>query len=182
MNHFYMTFPHPVVVVLCTVLLVLFAWVYYSNNKLKQKKGTEKIIAPPPFEPTATGLFKAPFPKSSLPIHHPVEFRPTSSSDGYKHLLNLVDLLDEVVLLKKTSPTDVPSLAIIEARITDLIVLSDGEIIRDTVWNPERQRAVKVVNGEGLGITIISSRSSGLTIKGRVVKKEEVIIAKAVTS
>jgi hypothetical protein len=99
-----------------------------------------------------------------------------------RHLLNLVDLLDEVVLLKKASSTGEQSLEIVESRIQDLILLSDGEIIRDLVWNPDRQRAVEVIKGENPGITLLSSRSSGLIIKGRVVKKEEVVIEKNTNS
>jgi hypothetical protein len=87
-----------------------------------------------------------------------------------------------VVLLKKASSTGEQSLEIVESRIQDLILLSDGEIIRDLVWNPDRQRAVEVIKGENPGITLLSSRSSGLIIKGRVVKKEEVVIEKNTNS
>ena len=107
--------------------------------------------------------------------------RPLSPNED-RHLLNLVDLLDEVGLLKKASSMGEQTLEIVESRIQDLILLSDGEIIRDAVWNPDRQRAVEVIMGENPGITLLSSRSSGLIIKGRVVKKEEVVIEKNTNS
>ncbi|MCB1204419.1 MAG: hypothetical protein KDN18_09180 [Verrucomicrobiae bacterium] len=51
-------------------------------------------------------------------------------------------------------------------------------MIRDSTWNPERQRAVAVsgeVSADGTHV-IGSSRASGLCVEGRVVRKQEVTL------
>lgn len=104
-----------------------------------------------------------------------------SSTETDRHLLNLVDLLDEIALMKLAPSGTSKSLDIVESRLSDLIELSDGEIIRDTEWQPQRQRPVEVVQGASSKTTFVSSRRSGLAINGRIVRKQEVVISKQQT-
>jgi len=111
----------------------------------------------------------------------PTPKRRDSSAETDQHLLNLVDLLDEIALMKQAPAGTSKSLDIVESRLSDLIALSDGEIIRDTDWQPQRQRPVEVVPGHSTEETFVSSRRSGLAINGRVVRKQEVVISKQQT-
>jgi hypothetical protein len=91
-------------------------------------------------------------------------------------LLFLVDLLDEVDRLPPSTTEGKEELAIVRSRILDRLLLSDAEMIRDETWDPERQRAVEVTEGAMDGGTpqISSSRVSGLSVSGRIVRKQEV--------
>jgi len=104
-----------------------------------------------------------------------------SSTETDQHLLNLVDLLDEIALLKQGPGGVCQSLDIVESRLFDLIAMSDGEIIRDLGWQPERQRAVEVVPGQSRIPTFLSSRRSGLAVHDRIVRKQDVVISKSQT-
>jgi len=105
---------------------------------------------------------------------------PVSASprDLDQHLLNLVDLLDEIEILKKASDGNSKDLEIVQSRLSDLIELSDGEIIRDKEWQPKRQRVVEEVPGSSATPEILSSRQSGLAINGRIVRKQQIILSK----
>ncbi|HRQ87907.1 MAG TPA: hypothetical protein PLA50_03870 [Bacteroidia bacterium] len=95
-----------------------------------------------------------------------------------RHLLNLVDLLDEIEGMRKSGGDQSGGLGVVESRLADLIELSDGEIIRDTEWQPDRQRAVEVVSASEGAPRVLSSRKSGLAVGGRIVRKQEVVLSK----
>ena len=99
-----------------------------------------------------------------------------------QHLLNLVDLLDEISLMERSLLEESKPLKIVESRLKDLIALSDGLVIQESEWNPSRQRAVEIASTNSRKTEIVSSRSSGLEINGRIVRKEEVVISKNLVS
>lgn len=104
---------------------------------------------------------------------------PQASSEADRHLLHLVDLLDELEIMGKSGKADIETLDIVKSRISDLITLSDGEIIKDKRWDPDRQRAIEVVTGSGSEAIVLESRRSGLTIGTRIVRKQEIILSKS---
>jgi hypothetical protein len=96
-------------------------------------------------------------------------------------LLRLVDLIDEVHHLKVKFPYAKgchDPLDVIESRISDIIELSGGEVINDTIWNPSRQRPVETQLSNVSTLTFASSRSSGLQIGGRLIRKQDVVLLK----
>jgi hypothetical protein len=98
-----------------------------------------------------------------------------------QHLLNLVDLLDMVAGMKSMIARDSSSLKpleVVESRLSDMITLSGGEVIRDADWNPARQRAVRVMVEETSAPKILSSQRLGLLVGGRIVRKQEVFLIK----
>jgi len=117
---------------------------------------------------------------------HPLKKSSASLAPGDIHamancLLGLVDLIDEVHRLKVKFPFAKgchDPLDVIESRISDIIELSGGEIINDTIWNPSRQRPVETQLSNVSTLTFASSRSSGLQIGGRLIRKQDVVLLK----
>jgi len=95
-----------------------------------------------------------------------------------QYLLNLVDLLDEISLIRSSLREESKPLNIVESRLKDLITLSDGIIIKETEWNPDRQRAVKIVSTTAAKVEIITSYCSGLEVNGKIVRKEAVVLSR----
>lgn len=110
----------------------------------------------------------------------PISRSTPTSSKSSEHLLNLVELMDEIASLKAVDDGR-GALEIVEARLNDLIELADGEVIRDTEWKPDRQRAVKVEPSIQDTPTLLSSRRSGLIVNGRIIRKQEVVLSQPET-
>ncbi len=95
-------------------------------------------------------------------------------------LLFLVDLIDEIDALPASSKSGSEALSLVRSRLEDRLHLSDAEIIRDEAWTPERQRAVEAEDGAlDTGSPRISkSHASGLSVAGRIVRKQEVTLTR----
>ena len=132
----------------------------------------EMVRVCPTSEPLSEPIQKPSPLESTTP---PVDF----SND--KLFLALVDLLDEVALMKKdTGDVGDPTspLSIVEARLADALEDGGATLIREAAWNPERQRAVKVVEKDLLSSEIIETRHTGLAVGERIVRKQQVVLAK----
>ena len=70
-------------------------------------------------------------------------------------------------------------LALLQGRLEDNIALADGELIRETMWQPALQRAVKVEPAEHCQteVRVLRARATGLKQHGRLIRKQEVVIS-----
>ncbi len=95
-------------------------------------------------------------------------------------MLGVVDAIDEIELMKSAATVEVtPNLALVQGRLEDHIALADGELIRETMWQPALQRAVKVEPAEHgqTEVRVLRSRATGLKHQGRLLRKQEVVIS-----
>lgn len=138
-------------------------------------RATEPPPRPFPFHSTGDA---PPFESGPPSTVHPVERSPRELD---RHLLDLVDLLDEIEDIKQSGGDNAGGLGVVEARLADLIELSDGEIISDTEWRPDRQRAVAVEQGTTGVPQVLASRRSGLAVGGRIVRKQEVVLSRPIS-
>lgn len=104
---------------------------------------------------------------------------PGSSGEFLQFMLGVVDAIDEIDLMKVATPAESTALCLIQERLRDLIELSGGELIRETSWQPEVQRAVKVEPAESgqSEIRYLQSRSTGLKHADRIIRKQEVTVS-----
>ncbi len=142
-----------------------------------------RSVDPPGFPNVARAAEPPPPPPRSVLGGGPAESGPPQptrqkSHELDEHLLNLVDLLDEIEGMKRSGGDQSGGLGVVESRLSVLIELSDGEIIRDTEWQPDRQRAVEVVPASEGTPRILASRKSGLAVGDRIVRKQEVVLSK----
>ena len=95
-------------------------------------------------------------------------------------LLALVDLLDDVGRLAAARPPGEAE-TFVQEKLRLLIELNQGEIIRLDRWDPALQRAVRVepASAEAPEDTILRSAASGLKVGGRLVRKQEVVLARS---
>jgi hypothetical protein len=91
----------------------------------------------------------------------------------------VVDAIDGIGVMKAGAGADGGrGLALIQGRLEDNITLVDGELIRETQWQPAVQRAVKVESAE-TGQTesrVLRARTTGLKHGGRLIRTQEVVI------
>lgn len=95
-------------------------------------------------------------------------------------MLAMVDLIDEIELMKRDGPAEsVRSLVLIQGRLEDSVSLGEGTLVRETTWHPALQRAVKVEPpkpGQS-EVQVLRARATGLKHRGRLIRKQEVIIS-----
>ena len=95
-------------------------------------------------------------------------------------LLGIVDAIDEIELMKtRAASAEHSGLSAVQDRLSDLVELSGGELIRGTSWQPSLQRAVKVEPAEPgqTDVRYLQTRATGLKHTGRIIRKQEVIIS-----
>ena len=95
-------------------------------------------------------------------------------------MLGIIDAIDEIELMKSDSPEEASrGLALVQGRLEDRITLANGELIRETMWQPALQRAVKVEPAEQgqTEVRVLRSRATGLKHQGRLIRKQEVVIS-----
>ena len=95
-------------------------------------------------------------------------------------MLGIIDAIDEIQLMKSASPAEASrGLALIQGRLEDRITLANGELIRETIWNPAVQRAVKMEppSAGQTDVRVLGTRATGLKHQGRVIRKQEVVIS-----
>jgi len=101
--------------------------------------------------------------------------------DSGDFMLSVVDIIDEIELMKSGQGAAlVPHLMHIQSRLRDKIELQDGELIAQNTWDSTVQRAVKAEPGHPgqTDILFVSSRATGLKHKGKIIRKQEVIVSK----
>ena len=95
-------------------------------------------------------------------------------------MLGVVDAIDEIELMKSDSTAEAArGLALVQGRLEDKITLADGELIREKLWRPALQRAVKVEPAEHgqIEVRVLRARATGLKHQGRMIRKQEVVIS-----
>ncbi len=93
--------------------------------------------------------------------------------------LAIVDLLDELRLMQPSySPQDSKAAALLRDELLRLLREQDCELIDLDDWTPSRQRALRVEHKlpEGEAPRILSKETSGLIVKGSLVRKQEVSV------
>ena len=96
-------------------------------------------------------------------------------------LVQLVDLDDELALIEGNRQGQSEAVvALVRQRIGGMLDSCGAEVIRLREWSPANQRAVKVVAvaGPGPEMRYLDSVSSGLKVRGRLVRKQEVIVGR----
>jgi len=132
---------------------------------------------PPPDAPSASAPESM---RPALPTVPPASEPAAHEPHLDQLLLGMVEVIDEIELMKSEAPPEtIRSLALIQGRLEDKITLAEGELIRETQWQPALQRAVKVEPAEA-GQTearVLRSRATGLKHRGRMIRKQEVVIS-----
>lgn len=119
------------------------------------------------------------------PTHQPDGARDSddATNDFYKLICSLADFHDELQLAaldasSTSSTSSTLSMESMRQKLADKMELADVLIIKESNWDASRQRPVKIASEDGCGIKVISSVSSGVCYRGKVIRKEEVIISK----
>ncbi len=102
-----------------------------------------------------------------------------AESDVQEWALMAIDLYDELnLMLKSYSKEDEEYMNVIIHILLNSLKEKDCELIDDDVWEPTRQRAIKVEKNrpEGEPPVILSKGRSGLILNGRLIRKQEVTI------
>ena len=108
-------------------------------------------------------------------------WRSGSDSELCQFMLGVIDSIDEMELKKRRLPASEQAIVLaMQERLCDLIGLAEGEVIQETVWRPELQRAVSISPGSSdqKDTQIITSIQSGLRHRGRIIRKQDVHISK----
>jgi len=95
-------------------------------------------------------------------------------------MLAVVDTIDEIELIKADATSETARcLALLQARLQDTITLANGELIRETRWQPTLQRAVKMEPAEAgqTDVRVLRTRATGLKHGTRMLRKQEVVIS-----
>jgi hypothetical protein len=157
------------------------AWGYVIGRNRKSDRAW-------PVYPTNSHV-DVPPPSCQKPVYQPtiskVPERIETESAVPAFMIGLVDLIDEIELIKTRSDgVNSETLSMVQSRLQDKIELAGGYLIRETVWNPSHQRAVKVEPGvsDQAETVFQQSISTGLMHNGRIIRKQEVVISQPKTS
>lgn len=164
------------------LIMAVIAYVFLIHARKKRKRPLSSLCDPKRPTPVDKLTLTVPQPLvNKVPTAKYDQSTPTAqvSLELDRYFLDIVDLLDEIGEMKKVDEKGSKMLEIIESRLITLIKLSDGDLIRDLDWQPDLQRAVEVMPGSHNPPKILSTRRSGLTVSGRVVRKQEVVLSKS---
>ena len=92
--------------------------------------------------------------------------------------LDLVLLVDELTIAIDANEASAKHLTFVRERILQILEMHQVEVIKETTWNPDRQRAVKVdpSNLKLENAVWSATISSGVAIGGKLVKKQAVAL------
>ncbi|WP_455562832.1 hypothetical protein [Akkermansia massiliensis] len=96
-----------------------------------------------------------------------------------KWALGVVDFMDEISWMSVSfTSRDSQVLQKVVEKLKELLISMDCLPVDEDCWNPERQRAVSVQKNlpKGASPHIVRKGSSGLIIKGKLIRKQEVYL------
>jgi hypothetical protein len=97
--------------------------------------------------------------------------------DFYKLICSLADFVDELKLSAATASENLRPEQLCQTLI-DKMELAEVQLIRQDTWDSTKQRAVRVAAENGLGLKVLSSTRTGVCHRGKIIRKEEVVITK----
>lgn len=100
-----------------------------------------------------------------------------TAGDFYILISSLVDFVDELKLSAGEKEKH-QCFEQMRQMIIDKLELAEVTLIRLDTWDSTKQRAVKVAADNGLGIKVLSSTRTGVCHRGKIIRKEEVVITK----
>jgi hypothetical protein len=117
-----------------------------------------------------------PKPLEELPAAQPYDAE-LATHDFHKLICALTDLTDELKLINE-SGTNQDSTEQFRQMLIDKMELAEVLLIHDHIWDSSKQRAVKVSSDSGSPIQVLSSLRTGVCHRGKIIRKEEVVITK----
>lgn len=119
-----------------------------------------------------------------LPLENPnlsprIEKVAFADSDLQHLLEEVVSLYDELAILKSSPQSDNKlQCDFLRSRLKDMVERVGAELIDDDNWDAARQRAIEIrnKNEKSTTPTIAEKVGSGLRFRGRLIKKQEVIL------